>query len=74
MEPLRFSLRNFAKVREADVILDGITVIVGENNSGKSTVGKALYSLCSVLRNLDERVHASKLLSVDEAYRNVANC
>lgn len=67
-ETLKFALRNFAKVRTADVVLDGITVIVGENNSGKSTVGKTLYSLCSVLSNLDERVHQSKLLSVDEAY------
>lgn len=68
MESLKFILRNFAKVRAADVELNGITVVVGENNSGKSTVGKTLYSLCSVLSNLDERVRESKLLSVEEAY------
>ena len=67
MGKLRFVVRNFAKVARADVDLQGVTVIVGENNSGKSTIGKALYALCSVFRNLDERVHTSKVLSVKEA-------
>lgn len=66
MKALKFNVSNFAKVEKASVELNGITVIVGENNSGKSTIGKSLYSLCSVFRNLDERVRESKLLSVEE--------
>ena len=66
MKSLRFVLRNFAKVAEADVELRGISVIVGPNNSGKSTVGKALYSLNSVFRNLNERIYQSKLTSIDD--------
>ena len=30
-------------IREADVRIDGLTVIAGENDTGKSTVGKVLY-------------------------------
>lgn len=67
MGPLSFIIRNFAKVSQADINLRGLTVVVGENNSGKSTIGKSLFALCSVFGNLDERVYESKLLSIDEA-------
>ena len=36
---MRLYLKNVGKVSEADIKLDGITVIAGENNTGKSTVG-----------------------------------
>ena len=41
---MRLKIDNFAKVKHADIVIDGITVIAGENNTGKSTVGKVLYS------------------------------
>lgn len=66
MKSLRFVLRNFAKISEADIELRGISVIVGPNNSGKSTVGKALYSVNSVFRNLNERIFQSKAMSIDD--------
>ena len=37
-------IENIGKVRHADVKLNGITVVAGENSSGKSTVGKILFS------------------------------
>ena len=37
---MRLRILNFAKVKEADIILDGITIIAGKNNTGKSTIGK----------------------------------
>lgn len=40
-------LRNIGMIREADVRIDGLTVIAGENDTGKSTVGKALYLILS---------------------------
>lgn len=39
------SLKNIGKVESAKVELNGITVIAGENDTGKSTIGKALYSI-----------------------------
>lgn len=41
---MRLKINNIAKVRSADVKLNGLTVIAGENSSGKSTVGKVLFS------------------------------
>lgn len=42
---MRVELKNIGIVKQSDIELDGLTVITGYNDSGKSTVGKALYSL-----------------------------
>ena len=34
---MRLKIENFAKVKRAEIVVDGITVIAGENNTGKST-------------------------------------
>lgn len=53
---MRLRIDNFAKIRHADIKIDGITVIAGENNTGKSTIGKALYSMFNSLHDLDEKI------------------
>ncbi|MDR2670670.1 MAG: hypothetical protein LBC26_02970, partial [Oscillospiraceae bacterium] len=53
---MELRLRNIGKIRQADVVLDGITVIAGENNTGKSTVGKALYSVFSSFYKIQEQI------------------
>lgn len=35
---MKLNIKNFAKIKEADIVIDGITVIAGENNTGKSTI------------------------------------
>ncbi|WP_346015125.1 AAA family ATPase [Bacteroides muris (ex Fokt et al. 2023)] len=37
---MRFQIENIAKVKSANVKLNGLTVIAGENGSGKSMSGK----------------------------------
>lgn len=48
---MRFVVEHINKVREADILLNGLTVIAGENDSGKSTVGKLLFSTIKALAN-----------------------
>ena len=48
---MRFQIENIAKVESAKVKLNGLTVIAGENGSGKSTVGKMLFSVIQVLKS-----------------------
>lgn len=48
-------LKNIGKLKEANIKLEGITVVAGENNSGKSTVGKAIYATLQSLSYLGEK-------------------
>lgn len=40
---LKISLTNIRAIEQADIILDGITVLTGENGCGKSTISKLAY-------------------------------
>lgn len=42
---MRLELKNIGCLKEANVKLDGLTVIAGENDTGKSTIGKALMAV-----------------------------
>ena len=53
---MKLKIEHFAKIKEADIKLDGITVIAGLNDTGKSTVGKVLYSIFNSLNTIDKSV------------------
>lgn len=57
---MRLQIKNFAAIREADIQFDGITVIAGENNAGKSTVGKILFSLFHGFYNMKEKIQSNR--------------
>jgi len=40
---MELQLKNIGMIKEANVKLDGLTVIAGENDTGKSTLGRAYY-------------------------------
>jgi len=40
---MELQLKNIGMIKEANVKIDGLTVIAGENDTGKSTVGKSLF-------------------------------
>ena len=42
---MELRLENIGMIKEANVELNGLTVIAGENDTGKSTVGKALFMM-----------------------------
>ena len=43
MDKLRIKVSDFQAINKADILLNGITVLTGENSSGKSTLSKLLY-------------------------------
>lgn len=47
---MKLRLVNIGILTEADVVIDALTLIAGENDSGKSTVGKVLYALIKTIR------------------------
>ncbi len=65
---MKLHIENFAKISSADIQFDGLTVIAGDNNTGKSTVGKALYAFFRSLSNLDKRIQHERLESIRAAF------
>ena len=62
---MRLSVKNIGKIKEADIVIDGITVIAGENDTGKSTVGKALFSVFNGFHNIGEQIVNEKKQSIN---------
>lgn len=58
---MELKVRNFAKIKEADFDFQGITVIAGENNTGKSTVGKILFTLFDSYNNILNKIISNRL-------------
>ena len=62
-------LTNIAKIQKATISLDGITVIAGENNTGKSTIGKSLYCIFNAFYNSSEKLFIEKKKSIAQYIR-----
>lgn len=58
---MRLELKNIGKLAEANIELNGISVIAGENNSGKSTVGKVLFSVFNSFYNFENQIKNSRI-------------
>ena len=68
---MKLNIKNFAKIKEADIVIDGITVIAGENNTGKSTVGKVLFSLFNALSDIDQKISEERLKEIEYTNRPI---
>lgn len=62
---MELTLKNIGKIKHASVELNGITVIAGENNTGKSTVGKALYSVFNSFFNIEKQITFERTASIE---------
>ena len=67
---MNLKIKNFGKIAEADIKFDGITVICGENDTGKSTVGKALFCLYNALNDYKNKIDVQKSDKLISAIRN----
>ena len=67
---MNFKIKNFGKIAEANIKLDGITVICGDNDTGKSTVGKALFSFFNSLNDYKNKIDAQKYNKLRTTVRN----
>lgn len=62
---MKLTLKNIGKIKNADICLNGITVIAGENNTGKSTVGKALFSVFNVFYDINNQIECERKYSIE---------
>ncbi|MDR1497796.1 MAG: ATP-binding protein [Puniceicoccales bacterium] len=59
--PLIIQIKNIGIIDSAEIKLNGLTVINGANNSGKTTVGRCLYSLVSAVEDLQKNAVNDRL-------------
>ena len=50
---IRIKVESFRAIKKADIVINGITVVAGENGCGKSTISKLLYYLFKTASNYD---------------------
>ena len=53
---MKLELENVGKISHANIELNGITVIAGENNTGKSTIGKMLFCVFHAFYKIEEQI------------------
>ena len=74
---MKLSLKNIGKIETASVEINGITVIAGENNTVKSTVGRALFAVFNSFYNIQKQIESERVQNIenliDMMYRNVTN-
>lgn len=52
---MNIRLKNIGIIKDSTIEINGLTVITGKNNSGKTTVSKALYSLVDSVSNMKNK-------------------
>jgi len=71
---MQLDLENIGIIKKASIKLDGLTVIAGENDTGKSTVGKALTvmyaSIGSLISSKEEHLNEFPI-NVKRFYQNL---
>jgi predicted ATPase len=59
-------LKNIGMLKEANINLNGLTIIAGENDTGKSTVGKILFCIVKAISRYEEDFKESKEYKINE--------
>lgn len=60
MQDMRLQITNIGAISHTDMQMDGITVLVGENGTGKSTVCRTLFATIKALRKNFDDVHRTR--------------
>ncbi|MDM8548352.1 AAA family ATPase [Candidatus Venteria ishoeyi] len=68
---MQLILKNINLIQDARIRLNGLTVIAGENDSGKSTVGKLLFSIIKAFSQYDKSLSEDKIINIQEQIENI---
>ena len=68
---LKLKLKKIRAIENAEIIIDGITVITGENGSGKSTISKLAYHTLKTATKFDDIIDDSYNAALDSVLKAV---
>jgi AAA15 family ATPase/GTPase len=54
-------IKGIGKIQNSQIRINGVTVIAGENNTGKSTFGKALYCVFNAFCNAEKTIYNERV-------------
>ncbi|WP_418187353.1 AAA family ATPase [Aliarcobacter lanthieri] len=57
---MHIKLKNIGMLKEAELSLDSLTLIAGENDNGKSTIGKVVFCIIKAINRYKEDLEESK--------------
>lgn len=58
---MKLKIKNVGILSKVDLEINGITVIAGENDTGKSTISKSLYAMFNGFYRMDEKIIDAKV-------------
>ena len=67
---MKLKLENIGAIRNANIDINGLTVIAGENSTGKSTIGKLIYTIVKSLNNFKVENVGFQLSSLKDVTRD----
>lgn len=70
---IKVKVTDFRAVDSAEIVLDGITVVSGENGCGKSTLSKLLYYAFKTVNEYELMVRQNLYISVDAILKRTSN-
>lgn len=64
-------IENLGMIDRANIEINGITIIAGDNNTGKSTIGKALFAIFNALCNSEEKIKDLRKQELNENIQRI---
>ena len=64
MSTYKYNLQNFHAIEKAEITIEGITVLAGENGCGKSTLSKWLYYIVNEVYNFEQNLFKDYIKSL----------
>ena len=68
---MQIKLKNIGMLKEAELSLNSLTLIAGENDNGKSTVGKVVFCIIKAINRYKEDLQESKEHKLNEKFNNL---
>lgn len=65
------TIENVGIIKQAKIALNGLTVIAGENDTGKSTVGKLMFAIVKALSRFEQDLNEDKKKQIRETIESL---